>query len=137
MFDRLDRPFFRPLSIFFSVTSLRNRPSALAAGGGGGGGAPGGDPEATGGAAGLGLGPDAQAEEVLGREEVKNYLKSVKVRRTDVFILRLIAGFSAGKGASIDSTYVHTYNVVLEQLRDVVWGVWSLRYPRGFCAKAP
>lgn len=41
--------------------------------------AEGGDPEATGGAAGLGLGPDVQAEEVLGREEVKDYLKGVKV----------------------------------------------------------
>lgn len=39
----------------------------------------GGDPEATGGAAGLGLGQDVQAEEVLGREEVKDYLKGVKV----------------------------------------------------------
>lgn len=37
------------------------------------------NPEATGGAAGLGLAPGAQAEEVLGREEVKEYLKGVKV----------------------------------------------------------
>lgn len=61
--------------------SLHARPSAPAAGGGG----PGGDPEATGGAAGLGLGPDAQAEEVLGREEVKDYLKGVKVCQRGVF----------------------------------------------------
>lgn len=62
---------------FSFLTASRPRPIAPAAGEGEGG--RGGDPEATGGAAGLGLGPDAQAEEVLGREEVKDYLKGVKV----------------------------------------------------------
>lgn len=39
-----------------------------------------GDPEATGGAAGLGLTADVQPEEVLERDDVKAYLKGVKVR---------------------------------------------------------
>lgn len=51
----------------------------------------GGDPEATGGAAGLGLSPDAQAEEVLGREEVKDYLKVVKVRFSVFIVCLLVA----------------------------------------------
>eukprot|EP00752_Nemacystus_decipiens_P018211 g16340.t1 len=63
-------------------------PSALVAEGG----MQGGDPEATGGAAGLGLGPDAQAEEVLGREEVKDYLKGVKARVADLVRKRQGAG---------------------------------------------
>eukprot|EP00903_Cladosiphon_okamuranus_P005837 g5778.t1 len=62
-------------------------PGALAAGGGQGG-----DPEATGGAAGLGLGPDAQAEEVLSREEVKDYLKGVKARVAELVRKRQGAG---------------------------------------------
>lgn len=41
----------------------------------------GGNPEATGGPAGLGLGPSLQAEEVLGRDDVKAYLRSIQVRK--------------------------------------------------------
>ncbi|CAN0168212.1 unnamed protein product [Scytosiphon promiscuus] len=51
-----------------------------------------GNPEATGGAAGLGLAPGAQAEEVLGREEVKEYLKGVKTRVDDLVRKRQGAG---------------------------------------------
>lgn len=39
----------------------------------------GGNPEATGGPAGLGLGPSIQTEDVLGRDDVKAYLKGVQV----------------------------------------------------------
>lgn len=39
-----------------------------------------GDPEATGHGAGLGHGPDLQPEEVLGRDDVKAYLKTVQVK---------------------------------------------------------
>lgn len=62
--DRLTPPL-PPVAFIFSANS---QPSEE------------GDPEATGGAAGLGLGPDVQAEEVLGREDVKTYLKGVQVR---------------------------------------------------------
>lgn len=39
-----------------------------------------GDPEATGHGAGLGHGPDLQPEEVLGRDDVKAYLKAIQVK---------------------------------------------------------
>ncbi|CAM9338179.1 unnamed protein product, partial [Ectocarpus sp. 12 AP-2014] len=69
-----------------------------------GGGEAGGDPEATGGAAGLGLSPDAQAEEVLGRDEVKDYLKVVKARVADLVRKRQTAGVPLLLGPGLNTT---------------------------------
>ncbi|CAN0257808.1 unnamed protein product, partial [Ectocarpus fasciculatus] len=77
-----------------------NAPTAGAEGGGGGGD----DPEATGGAAGLGLSPDAQAEEVLGREEVKDYLKGVKARVADLVRKRQTAGVPLLLGPGLNTS---------------------------------